>query len=490
MGVIDMTMILALLPEILLVVLTGFVLVFDLVWRDPAAKRNLGWLTAGGAFLILAVSWLAARPGTAPLEVWGGMLRHDWLAFTFKSIGLVGLGVTALLSMDAPGLGKKGEYYLLLLTSTIGICLMGASADMIMLFLAIETTSIPLYVLAGFMKTDDRSTEAGFKYLLFGAMTSSVMAYGFSLLFGFTGTTDLYELAQGLASGELTEVGIVFSAMLVLVGFAFKISMVPFHFWAPDVYEGAPTPVAGFLSTASKAAGFAVLIRFALAAFPAEPGLGGLDPIITILLAGACVATMTLGNTIALAQNNIKRLLAYSSIAHAGYVLLGVVAADVFGIASAVFYLLAYLLTNLAAFGVVMIVGRAVGSDEISAYAGLSRRSSGLALVMLVAFLSLAGVPPLAGFIGKIWVFAAVVNQGMYVLAFIGVLNAIIGVYYYLIVLKFVYLYRSDDEDKPIRITRPDALALGLLTFGIILVGTIFAPWWGIADAAAAAIFG
>jgi NADH-quinone oxidoreductase subunit N len=154
-----------------------------------------------------------------------------------------------------------------------------------------------------------------------------------------------------------------------------------------------------------------------------------------------------------------------------------------------VFYLIAYLLTNLAAFGVVMIVGRAVGSDEVAAYAGLSRRSSGLALVMLVAFLSLAGVQPLAGFIGKMWVFAAVVNQGMYVLAFIGVLNAIIGVYYYLIVLKVVYLYRSDDEDKPVPVTRPDALALGLLTLGIVLVGTIFAPWWGIADAAAKALF-
>jgi NADH-quinone oxidoreductase subunit N len=483
-------MILALLPEILLVVLAVFVLTFDMLWRDPAAKRNLGWLTAGGAFLILAVSWLAARPVGEPQVLWGGMLRHDWLAFTFKSIGLVGLGVTALLSMDAPGLGKKGEYYILLLTSTIGICLMGASSDMIMLFLAIETTSIPLYVLAGFMKTDDRSTEAGFKYLLFGAATSSVMVYGFSLLFGFAGTTDLYRLAQGLASGELTQVGVVFSAVLVLVGFGFKISMAPFHFWAPDVYEGAPTPVTGFLSTASKAAGFAVLIRFMLAAFPLEIGMGGMDPMMSGLLIGACVATMTIGNTIALVQNNIKRLLAYSSIAHAGYVLLGVIAADAFGITSAVFYLVAYLLTNLAAFGVVTIVGRAVGSDEIGAYSGLSRRSSGLALVMLVAFLSLAGVPPLAGFIGKMWVFAAVVNQGLYVLAFIGVLNAIIGVYYYLIVLKVVYLYRSDDEDKPVLITRPDALALGLLTLGIILVGTFFAPWWGIADAAAAALFG
>jgi NADH-quinone oxidoreductase subunit N len=418
------------------------------------------------------------------------MLRHDWLAFTFKSIALVGLGITALLSMDAPGLGKKGEFYLLLITATIGIALMGASADMIMLFLAVETTSIPLYVLAGFMKTDDRSTEAGFKYLLFGAMTSSVMLYGFSLLFGFTGTTDLYALAQGLASGELSTVGVMFSALMVLVGFGFKVSIVPFHFWAPDVYEGAPTPVTGFLSTASKAAGFAVLIRFFLAAFPGSGGTG-LDPNMVGVLAALCAVTMTLGNVVALMQTNIKRLLAYSSIAHAGYIMLGIVAANAFGITSAVFYIVAYLLTNLAAFGVIIVVSRTVGSDEIAAYAGLSRRNSGLALVMLVAFLSLAGVPPLAGFIGKIWVFAAVVGQGSSLLwlAFIGIINAIIGVYYYLIVLKVVYLHRSDQDDVPVPVTRPDALALGVLTLGIILIGTLFAPWWDIADAAAKALF-
>ncbi len=486
-GSITTTMILALLPEILLLVLAGLVLVLDMFWKDDR-DRNLGWLTAGGALVILLVSWLAGRPGEEPIQIWGGMVRHDWLAFVFKSIAIFGMGVTALFSMDRPDLGKKGEYYILLVISTIGMALMAASADLIMLFLAIETTSIPLYVLAGFIKTDDRSTEAGFKYLLFGAMTSSVMLYGFSLLYGFAGTSDLYRLAQGLASGSLTGMPVIASALLVLVGFGFKIAVVPFHFWVPDVYEGSPTPITGFLSTASKAAGFAVLVRVLLAAFPGSFG-EGMDASLASVLAALAAVTMTLGNTIALAQSNIKRLLAYSSIAHAGYILMGVVAATELGITSAVFYLIAYLLTNLAAFGVVAIAGRVVGSDEIAAYAGMSRRSSGLSLVLLVAFLSLAGVPPLAGFIAKIWVFAAAVEADLVWLAFVGVLNAIIGVYYYLIVLKVVYLHRSDKEDQPVMVTRPERLALGILTFGILLIGTIFAPWWGFADAAAAALF-
>ena len=481
-------MMLALLPELLLVVLAGFVLVFDALWRDEDKKRNLGWMTAGGTLLILVVVWLTARPGSEPQILWGGMLRQDWLAFIFKSIALVGAGVTSLFAMDSKNLGRRGEFYILLLAATIGISLMGASADMIMLFLAIETTSVPLYVLAGFMKSDDKSTEAGFKYLLFGALTSAIMLYGFSLLYGFTNTTDLYALAQGLAAGELSGAGVIISALLVLVGFGFKVSIVPFHFWAPDVYEGAPTAVTGFLSTASKAAGFAVLIRFLMAVFPGTGG--GIDQTLVVILSVLAAFTMTLGNVVALTQTNIKRMLAYSSIAHAGYILMGVVAANEIGIAAAVFYVIAYLLTNLAAFGVVIIASRTLGSDEIAAYSGLSRRNSGLALVMLVAFLSLAGVPPLAGFIGKIWVFAAVVKaSGLLWLAFVGVINAIIGVYYYLIVLKYVYLYQTDDDDKPVPMTRPDALALGLLTFGIILVGTLFAPWWGLAEAAAAALF-
>ncbi|MCB9136398.1 MAG: NADH-quinone oxidoreductase subunit N [Anaerolineales bacterium] len=481
-GTIDSSMILAILPEILLAVLAGIVLVLDIVWKEKERKRNLGWLTAGGAALILLVTWFATNPGENAVLIWGGMIRDDMLAFVFKSLAVFAVGVTALLAMDVDHLGNRGEFYILLLSSAIGMCLMGSSADLIMLLLAIETTSIPLYVLAGFFKNDDKSTESGFKYLVFGAMTTAIMLYGFSLLYGFTKTTNLYALAGGFASGEVSGIPVIVALLMILVGFGFKISAVPFHFWAPDVYEGAPTPVAGFLSTASKAAGFAVLVRVLLAAFPNISDQWG------AILAALSVATMTLGNSVALTQTNIKRMLAYSSVAHAGYILIGVVAANELGLSSVVFYLVAYLLTNLAAFGVVSVVGRVIGSDEISAYAGLSRRSLGASMAMLVAFLSLAGVPPLAGFVAKIWVFAAAVKANLIWLAFVGVINAIIGVYYYLIVLKVVYLYRSDDDDKPLPISRPSMIALVVLCVGIVLIGTLFAPWWGYASTASAAL--
>jgi len=340
-----------------------------------------------------------------------------------------------------------------------------------------------MYILAGFFKKDEKSTEAGFKYLLFGAMTSALMLYGFSLLFGFTGQTGLYELAVVIQTGTLNTVLLITSLLLVLVGFSFKISAVPFHFWAPDVYEGAPTPVAGFLSTASKAAGFAVLVRVLLGAFPA------LGDQWALLLAIIATLTMTVGNTIALAQKNIKRLLAYSSVAHAGYILVGVVTFSELGLTSVVFYLIAYLLTNLAAFGTIVAAWKSLGSDELEAYDGLSRRSPGLALAMLVAFLSLAGMPPFGGFIAKVLVFAAAVKADMVWLAFVGVLNSIVGLYYYLVVLKRVYLYRSEEEDKPILISAPYRFALAILTIGIILLGAFFAPWFTWTSGAAAGLF-
>jgi NADH-quinone oxidoreductase subunit N len=473
-------MFLAILPQILLLVLGTVVLFVGLIL--PKDKRAvLGWVTAVGMGLIILFS-LAGLPGETPEMVWGGALRHDWLAYSFSMLFIFGAGVTAMLAMDVPKLGDRLEFYLLVIASTLGMTFMASAADLIMLYVAIETTSIPLYILAGFLVKDEKSPESGFKYLLFGAMTSAIMLYGFSLIFGFTGTTNIYEIAQGVGAGSLPVATLVATLMLVLIGFAFKISVVPLQFWAPDVYEGAPTPVAGFLSTASKAAGFAVLVRFLLA----------IDPNMTThwgaILAAIAVATMTLGNLIAIAQKNIKRLLAYSSIAHAGYVLIGVVAVSELGVTSVVFYLVAYLLTNLAAFGIVTVFGRAVGSDDLTAYYGLSRRSPWLALGMLVAFLSLAGMPPLAGFVAKVFVFAAAVDANLIWLAVVGVLNSIIGLYYYMTVLKYVYLYRSDDDDKPIPVTRSFKLALVILSLAIVLVGTIFGPWFAWANQAATAM--
>jgi NADH-quinone oxidoreductase subunit N len=478
-------MILAILPELALLLLIGVIWLLDLILREDY-KRNLGWVTAGGLLLTLILALILGRPPADPRLVWGGMLRYDWLAFLFKLLFIVGAGVTALFAMDVDTLGQRGEFYLLILASTLGMNLMASAADLIMLYLAIETTSIPLYVLAGFFKRDDKSTEAGFKYLLFGAMTSAVMLYGFSLLYGFTGTTNLYDLATGITQANVPLISVLSVLTLILVGFGFKISLVPFHFWAPDVYEGAPTPVAGFLSTASKAAGFSVLMRVLLIVFPGA----GIAPDWVPVIAALSAVTMTLGNVLALAQRNIKRLLAYSSIAHAGYVLIGVASvSSELGLSSVVFYLITYLLTNLAAFGVVVTFWRVVGSDEITRYAGLSRRSHGLAMAMLVAFLSLAGVPPFAGFVAKVWVFAAAISSGLIWLAVVGVLNAIVGIYYYLVVLKVVYLYRSEDENQPLPITRPQTMALAALSLGILLLGTAFGPWFQWAETAAAGLF-
>jgi NADH-quinone oxidoreductase subunit N len=476
-------MLLAIMPEISLIILATVILIFDAVWK-PQQRRTLGWITAVGLLLILLLSVFIARPGAEPKLVFGGMLSYDWFSFAMKMIFLFGAAITALFALDLENVGDKGEFYLLILVSTLGMNLMVSASDLIMLYLAIETTSIPQYILAGFLNNDNKSTESGFKYLLFGAMASTIMLYGFSLLYGFSGTTSIRDVAVAIHSEGFPMLSVLGSLVLILVGFGFKISVVPFHFWAPDVYEGAPTPVAGFLSTASKAAGFAVLVRFLLAVFTPVA-----VPYWTIGLAVVSVLTMTLGNTLALAQSNIKRLLAYSSIAHAGYILIGVVALSQLGAASVVFYLIVYLITNLAAFGIVATFWKVVGSDDIAAYAGLSRRAPWIALAMLVAFLSLAGMPPFGGFVAKVFVFAAAVEADYIWLAMIGVLNSIIGLYYYLTVLKVVYLYRSENDDKPIPISRPYGIALVVLTISIILLGTLFGPWFNWTTKVVSAMF-
>jgi NADH-quinone oxidoreductase subunit N len=473
--------IVAILPEILLLALAGLVLLLDVLTRRRTGV--MATVSTVGFLGILVVAILFSRPTSGDTLILGGMLRHDWPAFTFKAVLLFAAAISALLSSGLDDVSERGEYFALMIVATLGMNLMAASADLMMLFLAIETTSIPLYVLAGFVKGDDKSTESGIKYFLFGALTSAVMLYGFSLLYGFAGNTNLYSLAVALREGFLSPWLIASMALLVLVGFAFKISAVPFHFWSPDVYEGAPTPITAFISTASKAAGFAVLVRFMLAVFPA------IELQWTWILAVMATATMTIGNLLALPQKNIKRLLAYSSVAHAGYAMIGLVALSTFGAASIVFYLAAYIITNLAAFAVVILFARTAGSDEIEDYAGLSRRSPGLALALMVALLSLGGMPPLAGFVAKVYVFAAAVESGWIWLAFVGVLNAIVGLYYYLTVLKVVYLYRSEQEDVPISVPRAYGIGLGLCILAIVVIGSLSAPWLDWALQAAQSLF-
>src|SRR6202142_874401 len=283
---------LSILPETLILLLGLIFLFVEPFWQEER-RRNLGWLTAGGLLAILVISILVGRPGD-PTMTFGNTIRFDGLGFFFKMLFIFGSAITALFLMDHEKVGQRGEAYLLMLASTIGMCLMASASDLIMLYLAIETTSIPLYILAGFMLSDERSTEAGFKYLLYGALTSVVMLYGFSLLFGVARTTNIYALAAAFNAGQLGAPVILGVIFLIIVGLGFKVSVVPFHFWAPDVYEGSPTPVAGFLSTASKAAGFAVLARLFLVVF------SGYKVEWALVFALLSAITMTVGNLLAL----------------------------------------------------------------------------------------------------------------------------------------------------------------------------------------------
>ncbi|MEE3227650.1 MAG: NADH-quinone oxidoreductase subunit N, partial [Chloroflexota bacterium] len=303
--------VLALLPEVGLVVLAGVVLTMDILLKD-SRKHLLAVTTAVGSLLIILAALMYSQPSGD--LIWGGMVRDDMLAFVFRLVFIFAGGITAMFSIGSKEVAHRGDYYAIMLGAVIGMCFMASASDLIMLYLAIETTGIAGYLLAGYVRTDDRSAEAGLKYFLFGAATSAVMLYGFSLLYGFTGETNLGAIAPILASGNVSISAICAIVVLILVGVGFKIAMVPFHFWAPDVYEGAPSPVTGFISTASKTAGFAVLLRvfiYGLAA--SEYWLPA--------MAGLAAVTMTFGNLVALAQTNIKRLLAYSSVAHAGYAL-------------------------------------------------------------------------------------------------------------------------------------------------------------------------
>lgn len=481
-GSFDLSSIRAITPQLGLFTLGILLFILDLAWKGEK-RRQLAWITSLGLVLTGAAMAILGQPSTDGALAFGGMIRWDWMSFTFGLIFLFGGAVTALLMKQDADAGRRGEFYLLMVVAILGMTLMACAADLVMLFLAVETTSIPLYVLAGFLRKDRRSVEAGFKYLLYGAMTSALMLYGFSLLFGFTGTTQIYAMAGVLNDGSVPAAAIAGVVVLILVGIGFKISAVPFHFWAPDVYQGAPSPVAGFLSTASKAAGFSVLVRLLTVAFP------GSAPVWAIFVAVLSVASMTFGNLQALNQKDIKRLLAYSSIAQAGYILIGVVTLSPFGITGVVFYLLAYLVTNLAAFGIVTIIGRELGSDDIKAYSGLSRRSPGLALGLLAAFLSLAGIPPFAGFVGKIILFASALQANLAWLAIIGIINSIIGLYYYLMVLKVVYLDRSDGDEQSLKVSRLARVAVIVCITGVLAAGIFFAPLYELSKMAVASIF-
>ncbi len=470
------------LPEVGLTTLAIVVLFAD-IYGSPAARRQVASLSALGMAL-LALAPMIWQPDPALFEnglmLWGGMVNYDPLSQIFKVMLLLAGAVTCLMAAGDKGVGDKGEFYLIVIVATLGGLMMSSASDLILVFVALETLSIPLYMLASFRRGDQRSAESGMKYFLYGAFASAIMLFGFSLLYGFTGTTNLVGIADALGAGLGDNLIAVMTALvMVVVGFGFKISAVPFHFWTPDVYEGAPTPVTAFVSVSSKAASFVLLLRFLTAVFPADLLIAGvvIQDFWVNLLVVVSVVSMTLGNVVALRQSNIKRLLAYSSIAQAGYTLIGVAALqgmnDSLAVASVSFYMFMYIFTNLLVFGGVILFISATDSEEISDLAGLNRRSPWLALFITVGLLSLGGIPPTAGFFGKFFLFQAAVNANLVGLALIAVTNAIIALYYYLVVIKVMYVDVGPDDDKPIALPRNYAWSLGITTLVVVLLGTI-----------------
>lgn len=472
-------------PEVGLTILAMVLLLLDSYLPD--AKSNLGYVTAITMSILAVATIVLWQPveGASTLA-WGGMIRHDILAQVFKVMILFAGAVTSLMAVRDSDVGQRGEFYLIITISTLGGTLLAASADLVMLFVALETVSIPLYILAGFSRRDARSAESGLKYFLFGSFASALLLYGFSLIFGFTGETRLDLIAESLVTGELLVDGGLFplliALLLVIVGFGFKISAAPFHFWTPDVYEGAPTPVTAFVSVASKAASFAILVRFFLGVFPPELALDGtnIQAFWTNMMSIVAIISMTLGNVLALRQSNMKRMLAYSSIAQAGYALIGIAALSAddttFAISSIAFYMFMYTFSNLLVFAGVILFAESAGTEKISEYAGMQRRSPWLAFTMTVGLLSLAGIPPAAGFFGKFFLFQAALEADLAGLAIIGVLNSIVALYYYLVVIKVMWVDQGKDEDQAITMSPAIGWTLGVACVVVILLGVFPTP--------------
>jgi proton-translocating NADH-quinone oxidoreductase chain N len=452
------------------------VLTLDIIWKgDRRSATILPWLAFGGTVIALVAViyiWLANAVSNefglaTDVNNTVYMVAVDRMALFFKILALLTVALVSLSAVDyvnkwAP---SHGEFYSLTLFAGLSLMLLSSATNLVLIFLALEFLSITSYILTGYLRQDSRSVEAAVKYFLYGSLASGVMLYGFSFLYGATGSVDLGAIATALAdlrpseinlatissaltSIEATTLLIVVSIMLILTGFGFKIALVPFHQWSPDAYEGAPTPITAFLSVGPKAAGLAVLIRVMIVALPAYSFNW------TAILSLIAIITMTVGNLVALWQTNIKRLLAYSSIAQAGYMLVGLAAWTANppgnylsgGIDAILLFLFAYLFTNLGVFAVAIVLENKLGTANISDYAGLIRRSPFLSAALLIFFLSLIGIPPTGGFLGKFFVFGAAINQGLYVLAAFGIFNSVISVYYYFGIARLIFFADAPDE--------------------------------------------
>jgi NADH-quinone oxidoreductase subunit N len=454
------------MPEIILLISALVILLSSLFVRN----KNLPGVIAISA--VVAASLYLPYTSKMNPSLFFNMLTGDSFSLFFKELCLFITGIVILISMGYKALDEDrvGEYYFFLLNAAIAMLLAVSSDNLIMIYLSLEMLSLISYILVAFLKHDPKSSEGALKYFLFGALSTGIMLYGISLVYGLFGTTDLSVISSAVSAGEVNISVAFILLLLILAGLSFKCALVPFHMWVPDAYQGAPTAVTAFISAGPKAVGFAVILRiFTKNFFPLYADWSGLIMLISIL-------TMTIGNIIAISQTNIKRMLAYSSIAQAGYILIGFVVGSAAGMEGVLYYILAYALMNLGAFGCVILVSNSIKSDAIADYAGLSKRDPVPAFMLSIFLLSLAGIPPLAGFLGKFLVFAAAIQSKFIILAVAGVINSVIAAYYYMRVIKYMYL----DEPKTTGAepkSLPLQLALAIVLAGVLIVGLYPAPF-------------
>jgi len=453
-------------PVIALTV-TGFVVVALGLWGSRLSKYVILAVTLSG---IAGAAFATLQLWNSNATAFSGMVVCDNYALTFNLIFFSGAILSVLLAYNA-----YEESYLLYpefssvtLFATVGMSLMASSTNLLIIFLGLETLSISLYVLAGIKRTESRSLEAAFKYFLLGAFASAFLLYGIALLYGASGSLELKQVAAVVTSSGAGNVLLLFGGVLIFIGLGFKASLFPFHMWAPDVYQGAPTPISAFMSTGSKAAGFAAMLRVLFILSPSSGAVADLTMVFSLL----AVLTMFFGNITAIRQKNVKRMLAYSSIAHAGYILVGLVAWNETGASSIMFYLMSYTFMNVGAFGVVSYLGSNAGEFQaISDLKGLGYRRPFAAFVMSVFMFSLAGLPPTAGFVGKFYLFSAAVKSGHIPLVVLGVINSMISLYYYLGVVVAMYMRESEEPHDYAKKTPVVALSLALSMIAVLAVG-------------------
>lgn len=457
--------------ELLLAGGMAALLLLDLLGRENKDRLGLAFTALMTGLLALAL----LDGGAGALLV--GTYISDPLSRFSKAIILLCAALTGLLSLGSLKTPAKfaGAYYALLTASTLGLCLMVSSKELITLYIGLELATTSLYALTAFYRGDDLSTEAGLKYLVLGAASSAVLLYGLSLLYGAAGTTYVDVIA--IHAAGLRSPALLTGALMTLLGVCFKLSVVPMHVWTPDVYQGAPTPVAAFISVASKAAGFVFAIRL----FPLM--LAGLSSVWVPLLSVLSLATMTAGNLLAIPQTNVKRFLAYSTISQAGYILVGFVGASSSGVASVLFYLLVYAVSNIGAFAAAAAFSASGRSDEMSAYDGLAGRHPLLALAFLTALLSLAGIPPLAGFVGKFYLFYASMEQGYAWLVLAAAVNSTVSLYYYLRLLRRMYILPEPEGLPEVRTPPSLRAALAVSVAAMLALGLYPGPFLAAAAA-------